>query len=159
MIAGSGSLGTLALVATGALWGSNHVVARSVHEMVPLPALVFWRWLPAVSLLSLVAWPSLMQAWPEIRLRLGALICGGVVGVGLFSFSLLGGAYQSLALEVGFINAPSRSGSCCSACASTAMSHRECGTDLRSHSQERFSSCASLNAYRILTPQPWYARI
>ena len=87
MIAGSGSLGTLALVATGALRGSKQVVARSVREMVPLPALVFWRWLPAV---SLVAWPPLMRAWPEIRLRLGALICGGVVGVGLFSFSLLG---------------------------------------------------------------------
>ena len=30
---------------------------------------------------------------------------GGVVGVGLFSYLLLGGAYQSLAIEVGFINA------------------------------------------------------
>ena len=59
MIAGSGSLGTLALVATGALRGSKQVVARSVREMVPLPALVFWRWLPAV---SLVAWPPLMRA-------------------------------------------------------------------------------------------------
>ena len=29
----------------------------------------------------------------------------GIVGVGLFSYLLLGGAYQSLAIEVGFINA------------------------------------------------------
>jgi drug/metabolite transporter (DMT)-like permease len=33
------------------------------------------------------------------------LIIGGAVGVGLFSYLLLGGAYQSLAIEVGFINA------------------------------------------------------
>jgi len=44
-------------------------------------------------------------AWPAIRPRLGGLIVGGAVGVGLFSYLLLGGAYQSLAIEVGFINA------------------------------------------------------
>ena len=105
MTGGSGLLGTLALIATGALWGSNHVVARAAHDMVPLPALVFWRWFPAVCLLTLIAWPSLRRAWPEIRPRLSELIIGGIVGVGLFSYFLLGGAYQSLALEVGFMNA------------------------------------------------------
>jgi drug/metabolite transporter (DMT)-like permease len=99
------SLGTLALIATGALWGSNHVVARAVREAVPLPALVFWRWLPAAILLTIVALPTLRQGWPAIRPRLGGLIVGGAVGVGLFSYLLLGGAYQSLAIEVGFINA------------------------------------------------------
>ena len=73
--------------------------------MVPLPALVFWRWLPAAVILTIVALPALRQAWPVIRPRLGGLIAGGTVGVGLFSYCLLGGAYQSLAIEVGFINA------------------------------------------------------
>ena len=99
------SLGTLALITTAALWGSNHVVARAAREAIPLPSLVFWRWLPAVVLLTLVALPTLRQAWPAIRPRLGGLIVGGAVGVGLFSYLLLGGAYQSLAIEVGFINA------------------------------------------------------
>ncbi|MDO9058976.1 MAG: DMT family transporter, partial [Bradyrhizobium sp.] len=62
-------------------------------------------WLPAVIILTVVALPSLRQAWPAIRPRLGGLIVGGAVGVGLFSYLLLGGAYQSLAIEVGFINA------------------------------------------------------
>ena len=39
------------------------------------------------------------------RAQLGGQILGGVVGVGLFSYCLLWGAYQSLAIEVGFINA------------------------------------------------------
>jgi hypothetical protein len=34
----SSSLGTLALIATVALWGSNHVVARAAREAVPLLA-------------------------------------------------------------------------------------------------------------------------
>ena len=105
MKGGPSSFGTLALIATAALWGSNHVVARAVREAVPLPALVFWRWLPAVIILTIVALPTIRQAWPVIRPRLGGLMVGGAVGVGLFSYLLLGGAYQSLAIEVGFINA------------------------------------------------------
>jgi drug/metabolite transporter (DMT)-like permease len=99
------SRGTLALIATAALWGSNHVAGRSVRDMVPLPALVFWRWVPAAIILTIIAWPALRQGWPAIRAELGGLIVGGVIGVGLFSYCLLGGAYQSLAIEVGFINA------------------------------------------------------
>jgi drug/metabolite transporter (DMT)-like permease len=101
----STSRGTAALIVTAALWGSNHVAGRAVRETVPLPALVFWRWIPAAIILTIIAWPALRQAWPAIRPRLGGLIAGGTVGVGLFSYCLLGGAYQSLAIEVGFINA------------------------------------------------------
>src|SRR4029077_20709934 len=101
----SSSLGTLALIATAALWGSNHVVARAAREAVPLPALAFWRWLPAAAILTVIALPVLREEWPAIRARLGGLGVGGAVRVGLFSYFLLGGAYQSLAIEVGFINA------------------------------------------------------
>ena len=106
MKAGRPSLGTLALITTAALWGSNHVVARAAREAIPLPSLVFWRWLPAVILLTLVALPTHAPRRGRRSARgLGELIVGGVVGVGLFSYLLLGGAYQSLAIEVGFINA------------------------------------------------------
>jgi drug/metabolite transporter (DMT)-like permease len=102
---GSTWQGTLALIATAALWGSNHVVARAARDTVPLPALVFWRWLLAAVILTIVALPAMEKAWPAIRPRLGGLVVGGAIGVGVFSYLLLGGAYQSLAIEVGFINA------------------------------------------------------
>lgn len=105
MTAAPRALGSAALVATAALWGSNHVVARAARDVVPLPALVFWRWTLAVVVLSLIALPTLRQAWPAIRPRLFELMVAGAAGVGLFSYLLLGGAYLSLALEVGFINA------------------------------------------------------
>jgi drug/metabolite transporter (DMT)-like permease len=105
MTSPSRSLGMMALVVTAALWGSNHVVARAAREIVPLPALVFWRWALAALALTVIAWPALRLAWPEIRPRLAELAFGGAIGVGLFSYLLLGGAYQSLAIEVGFINA------------------------------------------------------
>ena len=98
-------LGIAALVATAALWGTNHVVARAVHEMVPLPALAFWRWTIGATLLTIAGWASLRRCWPAIRSELWSLGIGGVLGVGIFSYLLLGGAYLSPALEVGFINA------------------------------------------------------
>jgi drug/metabolite transporter (DMT)-like permease len=105
MTAASRSLGSAALIATAALWGSNHVVARAAREVVPLPSLVFWRWGLASLALLVIALPALRQAWPAIRPRLPELTLGGAIGVGVFSYLLLGGVYQSLALEVGFINA------------------------------------------------------
>ncbi|WP_407525856.1 DMT family transporter [Methylobacterium oryzisoli] len=98
-------LGVAAVVTTALLWGSNHVVARAVRDAVPLPSLVFWRWLIGAALLTLVAAPSLRRAWPFIRDNVGAIAAGGAIGVGLFSFLLLGGAYYSPAIEVGLINA------------------------------------------------------
>lgn len=100
-----GRLGTAALIATAALWGSNHAVARAVSEIVPLPALVFWRWVIGATLLTLVSVPILHRSWPVIRDHLTELVFGGFVGVGLFSYFLLGGAYYSLVLEVGLLNA------------------------------------------------------
>jgi drug/metabolite transporter (DMT)-like permease len=99
------SLGIAALVATAALWGSNHVVARAVREVMPLPSLVFWRWFLGASLLTLIAIPTLRAAVPRLRPLAGELAIGGIFGVGVFSFLLLGGAYYSLALEVGLLNA------------------------------------------------------
>ncbi|MGQ3353283.1 MAG: DMT family transporter [Phreatobacter sp.] len=105
MASTASATGVIALVATAALWGSNHVVARAVRDMVPLPSLVFWRWFIGASLLTLIALPALRRAWPQLRDLKADLILWGIVGVGLFSYLLLGGAYYSLALEVGLINA------------------------------------------------------
>jgi drug/metabolite transporter (DMT)-like permease len=99
------TVGVLALVATAVLWGSNHVVARGVHEVVPLAALVFWRWAIALVLLTPVALGALGRSGAEIRDNLADLVFIGAVGVGLFSLFLIAGAYYSLAIEVGMINA------------------------------------------------------
>ena len=98
-------LGVAVLIATAALWGANHVVARAVHDLISLPALVFWRWFIAAVLLTMVALPSLRRCAPAMKEQLPQICLGGVLGVGVFSFLLLGGAYASPALEVGIINA------------------------------------------------------
>ena len=99
------ALGVAALLLTALLWGSNHVVARAVHEIVPLPALVFWRWALALAVLTPLAWRQMQRNREPLQRQGREIAIGGIIGVGLFSFLLIGGAYQSLALEVGMINA------------------------------------------------------
>src|SRR6185437_6430964 len=90
----------MALITTAILWGRNYVVARAVHTDIPLPAVVLWRWVLPLLLLTPLVWPTLRKDWPNIRANLLILICLGTIGVGLFSIFLLAGAYHSPALEV-----------------------------------------------------------
>lgn len=95
----------LALLATALLWGSNHTAARAIHDALPLPSLVFWRWAIALTLLLPIALPGLLRERAAIRRNAGRIALLGLVGVGLFSVSLYAGAYLSPALEVGLLNA------------------------------------------------------
>jgi len=105
MIPASIGLGVAALLLTAALWGSNHVVARAMHDTVPLTAMVFWRWALALLVLIPIALPQIRKDYVPLRRNLREIAIGGIIGVGIFSFLLVGGAYQGLAIEVGIINA------------------------------------------------------
>lgn len=98
-------LAVLALTATALFWGSNHVAARAIHNAVPLPALIFWRWGLALLVLLPLALPGLIRERRVILAHAGRLVMLGTAGVGLFSVFLYAAAYYSLALEVGLINA------------------------------------------------------
>ncbi|MFG1207593.1 DMT family transporter [Xanthobacter flavus] len=95
----------LALLATALLWGSNHAAARAIHDALPLPSLVFWRWAIALALLLPIALPGLLRERSAIRRNAARIALLGLVGVGLFSVCLYAGAYLSPALEVGLLNA------------------------------------------------------
>lgn len=95
----------LALALTAVLWGSNHVAARAIHEALPLPALIFWRWGLALLALLPIALPGLLRERATIRRHAREIAVLGAVGVGLFSICLFAGAYHSLAMEVGLLNA------------------------------------------------------
>jgi len=102
--AGRPATGIAALLAVAFLWGSNHVVARGASDIVPFAAFIFVRWAASVPVLAFLARRSLARDLPRLRPHLGELAFLGVVGVGLFSLCLIGGAYTSLAIEVSIIN-------------------------------------------------------
>ena len=98
-------LGPLAVIGAAALWGSNHVVARGIHEAVPLLAMAFWRWSLAIAILIPFSWGALKRDWPELKRYWRYLLSTGYVGVGIFSLLLFAGAYETQALQVGLLNA------------------------------------------------------
>ena len=98
-------LGPLAVIGAATLWGSNHVVARGIHEAVPLLAMVFWRWSLAIAILVPFSWGALTRDWPELKRHWRYLFTTGFVGVGIFSLLLFAGAYETQALQVGLLNA------------------------------------------------------
>lgn len=98
-------LGVFAALATAILWGSNHVVSRAMRETIPLPSFVFWRWFLALVILTIMFRSDLLKSQKFIQKNLKSLAISGVLGVGLFSYLLIGGAYTSPAVEVGLLNA------------------------------------------------------
>ena len=98
-------LGVFAALATAILWGSNHVVSRAMRETIPLPSFVFWRWFLALVILTIMFRSDLFKSQKFIQKNLKSLAISGVLGVGLFSYLLIGGAYTSPAVEVGLLNA------------------------------------------------------
>lgn len=98
-------LGTAAAVTTAVLWGSNHVVSRGVRDLLSLPAFAFWRWFIALVFLSLIARSDIVHSRHFLLHHRKQIVLSGIVGVGLFSYFLLGGAYLSPAVEVGLLNA------------------------------------------------------
>lgn len=98
-------LGMIAVATAASLWGSNHVIARAIHEAVPLLALIFLRWAIALAILTPCVWPTLRREAAVIRAHLGWLFSTGTIGVGLFSILLLAAAYETLALQVGLLGA------------------------------------------------------
>lgn len=98
-------LGMAAALVTAILWGSNHVVTRGMRDTIPLPSFVFWRWFIALIFLSVFARTEIWKSKAFILRNIGMLVFSGVVGVGLFSYLLIGSAFVSPAVEVGLLNA------------------------------------------------------
>lgn len=59
--------GYVLMVITALLWAGNIIVGRGIHHMVPPIGLNFWRWVPTVPILLVLAWPHLSKDWPVVR--------------------------------------------------------------------------------------------
>lgn len=68
------------LVIAAASWGSNWVVARGLHELVPPFTLAFWRWTIAALLLAPIAAPHVKRDLMLLRSSWRSIIALGVPG-------------------------------------------------------------------------------
>lgn len=99
------ALGVAALAAAAALWGANHVAARSIRGEVVLSALIFWRWVIALVVLLPFAWPRLRAEAALLRRHARWIAAMGAVGVGMFSWLIHAAAYSAPATDVALLGA------------------------------------------------------
>lgn len=93
------------LTGSAMFWGSNHVVGRGVAESVPIAALCFWRWALAWLLLLPVCWPHFRRDLPVLLRHKRWLFALGCMGFAAFTYLIYLGAFNTLAVNVGLINA------------------------------------------------------
>lgn len=70
------------LAATILLWAIGVVIARGVHDEIPLIGLSFWRWFTATLIMLPLVYSDLMEKRDIVRANLGILICQGLLMVG-----------------------------------------------------------------------------
>lgn len=77
------SLAYLMIATTVLLWAISVVIARGVHEEIPLIGLTFWRWVIAVIVLAPFVWKDVLRNMDIVRehwriyLAQGAYMVGG----------------------------------------------------------------------------------
>lgn len=76
------SVAYILLALTVLIWASGIVIARAVHEEIPLIGLSFWRWFTATIILFPFVRKQLIQHWDIIKSNIRLLAAQGVLIVG-----------------------------------------------------------------------------
>ncbi len=57
----------LLMVLTAVAWSGNSITARWVNDVIPPIGLAFWRWVVALPILVILAWPYLGKDLPQLK--------------------------------------------------------------------------------------------
>ena len=57
----------LLIVQTAVAWSGNSITARGVNDVIPPIGLAFWRWVVALPILVILAWPYLGKDLPQLK--------------------------------------------------------------------------------------------
>lgn len=91
-----GSAGLL-LCAASLFWALNPIVARAVHHLVTPLGMAFWRWVVAMSVGLLFAWPHLRADRRAILHHWKLLTLLGTLGIGAFALVVYWGLQYTTA--------------------------------------------------------------
>ena len=86
------------------LWAVGTVIARGIHEEVPLIGLSFWRWLVASAVMLPFVGRELYYKWELVRQHLWILVSQGIIIVGSGALLFVGVMFTT-AINAVLINA------------------------------------------------------
>lgn len=77
--------GYVLMVITAITWSGNAIVARGVHEIVPPLGLSFWRWVGAVPVFLILAWPYFRRDLPEALRHWKIMLVLSVLSISVYN--------------------------------------------------------------------------
>ncbi|MGE4219075.1 MAG: DMT family transporter [Alphaproteobacteria bacterium] len=95
----------LLLIFCTALWGSNAVVGRAVHDHLPPVGLAFWRNAAALTVLLILARPPLLRQRQAILREWRLLLIAGALGISAFNALFYGGVHTTTAINATMVMA------------------------------------------------------
>jgi drug/metabolite transporter (DMT)-like permease len=92
------------MVLTAAIWSSNAIIGRGLHEVVPPIGLTFWRFLPAVPIFLALARPHLARDVPLALRRWPTMLALSVFSICLYNSCIYVGLDHTTAVNMVLIN-------------------------------------------------------
>jgi len=96
--------GYLLMVITALLWSGNAVIGRAVHETIPPIGLSFWRWIVALPVFVVLAWPHVRKDWPLVRHRWPILVLYSILSITVYNTFVYIGLNTTTAINMLLIN-------------------------------------------------------
>lgn len=90
------------LTFTALFWSGNAVVARALRDVIPPMAMSLWRWLLALAIVLLLAWPALVRERAGLLAHWRVLLALGFFGVTAYN-ALLYSALQTTTATNGLL--------------------------------------------------------
>lgn len=88
---------SLLLCCASLFWALNPIVARAVHHLVSPLGMAFWRWVVAMGVGMIFAWPHLVDDRREILREWKMLALLGTLGIGAFALVVYWGLQYTTA--------------------------------------------------------------
>jgi len=96
--------GYLLMVITAILWSGNAVIGRAVHETMPPIGLNFWRWVVALPVFVVLAWPHFRKDWPLVRRHWPILLLFAILSITVYNTFVYIGLNTTTAINMLLIN-------------------------------------------------------
>ncbi len=96
--------GYLLMAITALLWSGNAVIGRAVHETIPPIGLNFWRWMVALPVFVVLAWPHFRKDWPLVRRHWPILLLFAILSITVYNTFVYIGLNTTTAINMLLIN-------------------------------------------------------
>lgn len=96
--------GYLLMAITTLMWSGNAVIGRAVHETIPPIGLNFWRWMVALPVFVVLAWPHFRKDWPLVRRHWPILLLFAIISITIYNTFAYIGLNTTTAINMLLIN-------------------------------------------------------